>query len=104
MLMANAVMGAAAETPGKESKAMEAYAEALRQLPAIIAENGGYDAAELITQLRAAHTQGKATYGLGKLIVSEQQTFFVIFKGPIGGKFSFNKNPINFAPKYRFLK
>merc|ERR1719462_188106 len=32
MLMANAVMGAAAETPGKESKAMEAYAEALRQL------------------------------------------------------------------------
>ena len=67
MLMANAVMGAAAETPGKESKAMEAYAEALRQLPAIIAENGGYDAAELITQLRAAHTQGKATYGLGKL-------------------------------------
>lgn len=64
MLMANAVMGAAAETPGKESKAMEAYAEALRQLPAIIAENGGYDAAELITQLRAAHTQGKATYGL----------------------------------------
>ena len=79
MLMANAVMGAAAETPGKESKAMEAYAEALRQLPAIIAENGGYDAAELITQLRAAHTQGKATYGLGKLIVFRAAGFFLIF-------------------------
>jgi len=64
MLMANAVMDAAAQTPGKESKAMEGYAEALRQLPGIIAENGGYDAAELITQLRAAHTQGKSTYGL----------------------------------------
>ena len=70
MLMANAVMGAAAQTPGKESKAMEGYAEALRQLPGIIAENGGYDAAELITQLRAAHTQGKSTYGLGKGLLS----------------------------------
>ena len=79
MLMANAVMGAAAETPGKESKAMEAYAEALRQLPAIIAENGGYDAAELITQLRAAHTQGKATYGLGKLMVFRAAGYFDIF-------------------------
>ena len=33
MLMANAVMGAAAETPGKESKAMEAYAEAPQTTP-----------------------------------------------------------------------
>jgi len=68
MLMANAVMAAAAKTPGKESKAMEGYAEALRQLPSIIAENGGFDAAELITKLRAAHTQGHSTYGLNMAV------------------------------------
>merc|ERR1719334_1064374 len=64
MVMAKAVEELAAITPGKESRAMESFATALRQLPSIIAENGGYDSAQLITQLRAAHTQGKATYGL----------------------------------------
>ena len=53
--MAAVVDKAAMETPGKKALAMEAYARALRQLPAIIADNGGYDAAELVTQLRALH-------------------------------------------------
>lgn len=44
--------------------AMEAFARALRQLPSIIADNGGYDSADLIAQLRAAHHEGKNTYGL----------------------------------------
>jgi hypothetical protein len=43
---------------------MSAFARALRQLPAIIADNGGYDSAELVSQLRAAHASGKNTYGL----------------------------------------
>lgn len=43
---------------------MAAFARALRQLPAIIADNGGYDAAELVTQLRAAHAAGNSTAGL----------------------------------------
>lgn len=43
---------------------MAAFARALRQLPSIIADNGGYDSAELITQLRAAHAAGKSTFGL----------------------------------------
>jgi T-complex protein 1 subunit beta len=64
MLMANAVMEEAAKTPGKESRAMESYAHALRQLPSIIAENGGYDSAQLISELRALHTQGKHEMGL----------------------------------------
>ena len=34
---------------------MASYSRALRQLPAIVADNGGYDSAELITQLTAAH-------------------------------------------------
>jgi len=43
---------------------MSAFARALRQLPTIVADNGGYDSAELITQLRAAHASGQKTYGL----------------------------------------
>jgi T-complex protein 1 subunit beta len=64
MLMANAVMEEATKTPGKESLAMESFATALRQLPTIIAENGGYDAAQLVSELRALHTQGKSDFGL----------------------------------------
>lgn len=64
MLMANAVMLLAAKTPGKESVAMESYAKALRQLPTYIADNAGYDSAQLIAELRAVHSQGKTTFGL----------------------------------------
>jgi len=62
--MAAAVDNAAASTPGKKAMAMEAYARALRKLPAIVADNGGYDSAELVTGLRAAHAEGKKTAGL----------------------------------------
>ena len=41
-----------------------AFAKALLQMPTIIADNGGYDAAELVTQLRAAHASGKKSFGL----------------------------------------
>jgi T-complex protein 1 subunit beta len=65
MLMANAVWNSAATTPGKESVAMEAFARALTQLPTAIADNAGYDSAQLIAELRAAHAQGNTTAGLG---------------------------------------
>ncbi|BFZ09192.1 hypothetical protein BsWGS_12231 [Bradybaena similaris] len=64
MLMADAVSKLAAKTPGKEAVAMEAFAKALRQLPTIIADNAGYDSADLISQMRAAHTEGNHTIGL----------------------------------------
>lgn len=64
ILMANVVSKLAEQTPGKESFAIEAFANALRQLPIIIADNGGYDSAQLISELRAHHSQGKNTYGL----------------------------------------
>ena len=64
MLMANAVNMLAQETPGKEAMAIESFAAALRQLPTIIADNAGYDSAELISQLRATHTSGDHTAGL----------------------------------------
>ncbi|CAG0895075.1 unnamed protein product [Cyprideis torosa] len=64
MLMAQAVYAAAATTPGKEAVAMEAFARALIQLPTIIADNGGFDSAQLMSELRAAHTQGQKSMGL----------------------------------------
>jgi T-complex protein 1 subunit beta len=51
-------------TPGKKALAMEGFARALRALPAIIADNGGFDASELVTRLRAAHARGQDTAGL----------------------------------------
>jgi T-complex protein 1 subunit beta len=64
MLMANVVSQLAAKTPGKEAVAIESYAKALRMLPTIIADNGGYDSAELVAKLRAFHTENKISYGL----------------------------------------
>ncbi|XP_054710311.1 T-complex protein 1 subunit beta-like [Uloborus diversus] len=64
MIMARAINNLAAQTSGKESLAMEAYARALLQIPTILAENGGYDSAQLISELRSAHADGKSTYGL----------------------------------------
>lgn len=64
MLMAVAVNNAATKTPGKEAVAMEAFARALQQLPTIIADNAGYDSAQLVSELRAAHVSGKRTRGL----------------------------------------
>ena len=59
MIMSKAIEDLAKKTPGKRSLAMESFAKALRQIPAIIAENGGLDSTELISQLRAAHeTEG----------------------------------------------
>lgn len=38
------------------------------QLPTIIADNAGYDSADLVAQLRAAHVENKTTYGLGESV------------------------------------
>lgn len=64
MLMAEAVSQLAAKTPGKEAIAMEAFARSLRMLPTIIADNAGYDSADLVARMRAAHTEGKKNVGL----------------------------------------
>ncbi|GCB70544.1 hypothetical protein scyTo_0005705, partial [Scyliorhinus torazame] len=64
MLMAQAVAEFAVRTPEKEAVAMESFAKALGMLPTIIADNAGYDSADLVAQLRAAHSEGKTTYGL----------------------------------------
>lgn len=64
MLMAKAVMAEAAKTDGKHAVAMEEFAKALMQIPTILADNGGYDSPELVTQLRSHHARGETTIGL----------------------------------------
>merc|ERR1711862_652905 len=43
--------------------AMEQFARALMQIPAILADNGGLDSADLCGQLRAQHSRGEHTKG-----------------------------------------
>ncbi|TWW64421.1 T-complex protein 1 subunit beta [Takifugu flavidus] len=64
MLMAKVVTDLANRTPGKEAVAMESFAKALAMLPTIIADNAGYDSADLVAQLRAAHQENRTTCGL----------------------------------------
>merc|ERR1711896_91964 len=64
MEMAKAVMEAAAQTEGKHALAMEGFATAMTQIPTILADNAGYDAAELVSQLKVAHSAGNAAAGL----------------------------------------
>ena len=62
--MSLAVDELAKSMSGKASIAVEAFARALRALPNIICENGGYDAAEIVTELRSQIYNGNVTYGI----------------------------------------
>ena len=64
MIMAKAVDAVAKTTNGKAAVAVESFAKALRQLPTILADNAGYDSAELVSKLRASHYEGKVNSGL----------------------------------------
>ena len=59
--MAAAVEAAAASMGNKQAIAMEAYARALRQMPTILADNAGYDSAQLVAELKAAHATGTSS-------------------------------------------
>jgi len=67
MLMARAIDAAVPGTPGKKALAMTAFATALRQLPTIIADNAGFDSADLVAELRVAHHEGNTNAGLDVL-------------------------------------
>lgn len=64
MLMAEAVEKLVPTTEGKKALAIEMFAKALRVLPTAIADNGGYDASDLVQQLRVAHHQKGSKMGL----------------------------------------
>ena len=62
--MANAVEDLARQVKGKQALAIEGFARALKRLPTIIADNGGYDSAELVQNIAFALRNGKTTSGL----------------------------------------
>jgi T-complex protein 1 subunit beta len=64
MRMSLAVQELANTVEGKQALAIEAFAQALRQLPTIIADNAGYDSAEIVQNLRAAVAGGDTEAGL----------------------------------------
>ena len=64
MLMAQAIDAQVPATTGKKALAMTAFAVALRQLPTIIADNAGFDSADLVSELRVAHHEGNSTAGV----------------------------------------
>merc|ERR1711937_645257 len=58
------VFGGGAMEMEMSKAAMEAAATAMTQIPTILADNAGYDAAELVSQLKVAHAEGKTSMGL----------------------------------------
>lgn len=64
MAMSQAILQKMNDVHGKENLAMEHFAKALQQIPAILCDNGGFDSAQLVGELRAAHAKGQSTCGL----------------------------------------
>jgi len=64
MAMSTKVLEEMKLVQGKESLAVESFAKALQQIPCILADNGGYDSADLLGNLRAAHAKGEHQMGL----------------------------------------
>nr|WCZ58648.1 T-complex protein 1 subunit beta [Seculamonas ecuadoriensis] len=63
-IMARAVEEESKKTGGKKQLAMQAFADALRKIPTIIADNAGLDSADLVSRLTSEHYKGNATAGL----------------------------------------
>lgn len=64
MKMAKAIDALAASTPGKKAMAIESFARALRAIPAILADNAGLDASDIVSNLRAAHVDDGSNMGV----------------------------------------
>jgi len=67
MELALGVKDHAISVGGREQLAMEAFANALEVIPRTIAENAGMDPIDTIIDLRAAHKEGKTTWGVDPL-------------------------------------
>jgi len=65
--MAIAVEDLAKNVKGKKALAIQGYAKALKQLPTIIADNGGYDSSELVQNIMFDIRNGKKTNGLNMI-------------------------------------
>ncbi|HLC39556.1 MAG TPA: thermosome subunit beta [archaeon] len=61
---ANKLRKFAEKFSGREQLAIRAFADALEVIPRALAENGGLDPIDILVELRAAHDQGKVTFGV----------------------------------------
>lgn len=64
MVMAKACEDHAKVVPGKQAIAVEAFAIALRMLPTILCNNGGYDSQEIVQNLKVQIENGNKTAGV----------------------------------------
>jgi len=64
MLMAHHVDEIARKQGGKEQMAMDGFANALRSIPTILADNAGFDAADIVTKLRSEHAHKRTNMGI----------------------------------------
>lgn len=64
MVMAKAVDSAAQKIGGKKRIAVDSFANALRQLPTILADNAGLDSSALVSELRSEVYRGMTSSGL----------------------------------------
>ena len=62
--MALAVEELAKEQQGKQALAIQAFANALKQIPTIIADNGGFDSSEIIQNILYNLRHGKTNSGI----------------------------------------
>ena len=62
--MSLAIEDLAKTVKGKQALAIQSFAQALKQLPTIIADNAGYDSAELVQNLRSDIHNGNTSAGM----------------------------------------
>eukprot|EP00347_Sterkiella_histriomuscorum_P011121 403373679 len=77
--MSLAIEELAKSVRGKQALAIQSFAHALKQLPTIIADNAGYDSAEIVQNLRSEIYNGNISAGLNmfKGIVDDMKTLGV---------------------------
>lgn len=64
IMMAKDIERLAPVVGGKEQLAVESFAQALKEVVAVIAQNAGFDRAEIVANLRAAHYRKDTTAGI----------------------------------------
>ncbi len=52
------------EVGGREQLAVRAFADAMEAVPRTLADNAGHDPVDIMTELTAAHKEGKKTFGI----------------------------------------
>jgi len=68
MMMSIACDQLAKTVKGKQALAIEAFSKALRELPITICDNGGYDSAEIVQELKVELINGSKTAGIDMTI------------------------------------